>query len=86
MPTRPDACLIEQYIESSPSRPGVEEARLREYGVPVWALIGHYQAVGRDPRQVAADYELPLAAVEAALAYYRRHRAAIDARIAANAA
>ncbi|MGH2458876.1 MAG: hypothetical protein ACRDIY_08410 [Chloroflexota bacterium] len=55
-------------------------------GVPIWALIGYLEAVRGDPTQVADDYAIPREAVSAALAYYRRHRSAIYARIAANAA
>jgi hypothetical protein len=36
--------------------------------------------------QAAADYEIPVEAVEAARAYYRRHRQPLDARIAISAA
>ncbi|HLH22305.1 MAG TPA: DUF433 domain-containing protein [Chloroflexota bacterium] len=81
-----DAELISRYVELDPDRPGPAEARIIGTGVPVWALIGHYQATGRDPAYVAASYDLPLAAVEAALAYYRQHQAVIEARLAANAA
>jgi uncharacterized protein (DUF433 family) len=78
--------LIDHYIELDPHRPGSGEARLKEYGVPVWALVGHMNAVHGQVAQVAEDYDLPYEAVEAALAYYDRHRAAIDARLQANAA
>ena len=78
--------LIQRYVEANPHRPGLDEARLRDYGVPVWALVGHLEAVDDDICQVASDYHLPREAVEAALAYYRRYRPLIDARIAANAA
>ena len=81
-----DLKLIKQWIEANPYRPGVENVRLRQYAVPVWALVGHAQATGRSAEQVAADYEVPREAVEAALAYYRENRNAIDSRIAANAA
>ena len=81
----PDASedLIERWIEPSPYRPCADEARLREYGVAVWALVGYFQAVG-DLHRVAEDYDLPVEAVQAALAYFERHRPAIAARIAAN--
>ena len=78
--------LIAQYIEPNPHHPGVADARLKESGVPVWALIGHYQATGRDPAYVAESYEVPIAAVKAALAYYDQHAAALEARLAENAA
>ncbi len=81
-----DAELIARYIELDPARPGPAEARLRDAGIPVWALIGHYQATGRDPQYVADSYEVPLPAILAVLAYYRLHAAAIEARLDANAA
>ena len=77
--------LITQYIEPNPHYPGIAEARLKRYGVAVWALIGQLPARANDLAQVARDYDVPLEAVEAAYAYYQRHRAVIDARIAANA-
>jgi uncharacterized protein (DUF433 family) len=79
--------LIERHIDASWDRypGGRADARLLDSGVPVWALIGQLEA-GGDLDQVAADYSLPREAVEAALAYYRRHRALIDARILLNTA
>lgn len=32
--------LIARHVEPHPSRPGIAEWRLKERGVPVWALIG----------------------------------------------
>ncbi len=78
--------MIRRYIEPNPPRPGVDEARLVESGVAVWAVIGYLQAAAGDLRRVAEDDDIPLEAVRAALAFYERHRAAIDARIEANAA
>jgi hypothetical protein len=81
-----EADLVSRYIEPNHSRPGVEDARLAEYGVPVWALVGHYTLSGRTPRRSPMTTSCRRMAVEAALAYYRRHKAVIDARIAANLA
>jgi len=83
--TRDDG-LIATYIEQNSQRPGLEEARLKGFGVPVWALVGYYFAVGARLQRVAEDYELPEDAISAALAYYQRYRAFIDARLDANAA
>jgi uncharacterized protein (DUF433 family) len=78
--------LIARYIEDDSRRPGPAEARVRDYGVKVWALVGYYlQAGERNPARVAEAYELPYQAVEAVLAYYHQYQAAIDARLAANA-
>lgn len=60
------------------------EARLRWYGVHVWALIGHLPMVQGDVDRLAQDYRLPREAVEAALAYYEQHREAVDARLLLN--
>jgi len=80
-----DQELIDKYIEPNRDRSSMAEARVAGYGVPVWALGGHLEAVHGDVAQVAHDYRLPLEAVEAALAYYRRHKILIDDRLEANA-
>lgn len=76
--------LIEKWIEPNPWRPGAFDVRVREYGVPVWALVGHGKATGQSVAEVASDYEIPEEAVQAAFAYYEQNRVIIDARIAAN--
>lgn len=75
---------ITEYIEQDPNHPGVYDARLVHYGVPVWALAAHLRANSENIEQVAAEYKLPYEAVEAALAYYHKHEASINARIEAN--
>jgi uncharacterized protein (DUF433 family) len=78
-----DQELIDRFIEldSSGAR---ADARVTGYGVHVWALVGYWQANGRDIDLVARDYELPREAVEAALAFYECHREIIDDRMQAN--
>ena len=76
--------LVATYITQDPQRPGIYNAVVHPEGVPVWALAAHLRALDEDVAQVAAEYQLPQEAVEAALAYYHQHRDAIDARIAAN--
>jgi uncharacterized protein (DUF433 family) len=79
--------LIAHYVEENPHRPGVADVRLvSPYGVPVWAIVGYLDVVEGNLSQVAEDYLVPVEAVKAALAYYRQHKAVIDARISANAA
>jgi uncharacterized protein (DUF433 family) len=70
-----DEELIARYIELDPYRPGLDRARLKEYAVPVWALIGYLRTPGADIERVAADYDVPIDAVKAALAYYHRYQA-----------
>lgn len=76
--------IIARWIEPHPRKRGAEEARLKGSKVSVWAIIGQLRAEGRDVGRVAEDYNVPLGAVEAALAYYEQHQAAIDDRLAAN--
>jgi uncharacterized protein (DUF433 family) len=80
--------LIQRYIDPNWDRypGGRADARLRDSGVPVWALVGHLRVIGNDADQLAADYELSREAVDAALAYYRRHHELIDARLLLNSA
>ncbi|HEX5415435.1 MAG TPA: hypothetical protein VFZ25_07200 [Chloroflexota bacterium] len=78
--------LIAQYIEENPRRQGPANARIMPYGVAVRAIVGYLGAVQGSAKRAAEDYDLPTDAVKAALAYYERHKQAIDARIAANAA
>ncbi|MGI8857144.1 MAG: hypothetical protein ACR2JW_15475 [Thermomicrobiales bacterium] len=84
---RADA-LIAQYIEPHPGNPGIAEYRLRveQNGYPVWAIIGSLPAYGDDIEQAARDYAVSREAIEAARAFYQRHREAIDDRLAANRA
>ena len=77
--------LIARWIEKDPSRPGPANARITDHGASVWALIGYLRAVGDDSSRVAHDYALPDEAIAAAIAYYKRNRAVIDARLTANA-
>jgi len=82
----PDDQLIARYIELDPRHPWPGDARLRDSGVHVWALVGHWlYATDSDAVAVARDYDLPEEAVRAALAYYGRHKGAIDARLDENA-
>jgi uncharacterized protein (DUF433 family) len=77
--------LIARYVAEDPELPGPLHARLKESGEKVWLLIAYLRgAAGGDIARTAADYELPKEAVRAAEAYYRRHKALIDARIAVN--
>jgi uncharacterized protein (DUF433 family) len=81
--TRPltDDELIERYIEPGSTRR--DRARVREQGVPVWALIGYLRVSG-DEAGVAHDYAISDEAMRAALAFFRRNREVIDARLTLN--
>lgn len=80
-PGQADA-LIARYIEPDPLELGPSEAQVVGHGVAVWALMTYLRSVGGDIGRAAGAYRLEPAAVEAAVRYYCRHRALIDARIA----
>ncbi len=80
--SRSDA-LVAAYIEENPNHPDKDEARLKTYGVSVWAIIGYWKGAG-DVAEVAAQFAVPVEAVEAALVYYERYKPHIDNRLAAN--
>ena len=84
---REDQALIERHIAPDPAGRGAAYARLKGYGTPVWALIGYLGGGAKgDVERAATDYEVPPEAVRAALAYYRRHKALIDAKLLLNRA
>ncbi len=58
------------------------EARLCEEGVPVWVIVAYDAAVQHDTCAVADTYHVSPDAVRAARAFYRRHQALLDAKIA----
>lgn len=80
-----DNDLINQFVELNPNRPGLDDARLSGFGVPVWAVVGYWLGYDGDVDRVAREYGVPREAVEAVLEYYRQHKSLIDARIQANA-
>ena len=84
-PAAKEEDIISKWIERDPYHPGKGDARLKEYGVHVWALVGHLPKGDCDIAEVAQAYDIPLEAAEAAFAYYRRHKAFIDDRLEANA-
>lgn len=75
-----------RFIDHQPNAPDPGDAKIAGHGYPVWILIDALAATGGDVGRVAGEYELPDDAVRAAVQFYRRHQAAIDARIRANAA
>jgi uncharacterized protein (DUF433 family) len=80
--------LLEQYVEQNvDAYPGGQaDARLRTSGVSIWAIVAFLPIYSGDPDKVADHFGIARVAVEAALAYYRRHKPYVDARIALNQA
>ncbi len=76
--------ILSDYIRFDPTEPGVDQVRVVPADVPVWVIVAQLEGADGNVAQVAEDYELPREAVEAAIIFYRRNRAAIDARRAEN--
>jgi uncharacterized protein (DUF433 family) len=84
--TTSDDKLIEKWIEPDPWKPWPDEARVKKYGMNVWAIIGYLGGEDGDIEDVARAYDVPAEVIEAAVAYYRRHKGIIDYRLGRNMA
>ncbi len=76
------AKLIGGYIDASH---GILKARIVPEQIHVWAIIGCLQAIDWNEAKTANDHDLPLEAIQAAVAFYWKHSAAIDAYLEMNA-
>jgi uncharacterized protein (DUF433 family) len=81
---RESEALIARHIGPHPMNPGLDEYWLADPGVSVWAVVGAYKVEEGNADEVAAAYHLSREHVDAALAYYARHRDLIDNRLAQN--
>ena len=75
---------LDSYIASTPDvlsgKPCIANTRIAVTHVKAWRL-----ALGMSEAEIAADYNLPIAAVYAAMSYYYAHKAEIDRRDAEEA-
>ena len=80
--------LIERHVDLDTDRypSGRADARLRDSGVSVWAIVAFLGVYGNDLDKLAEHFGLGREEVDAALAYYRRNRRHVDALIALNEA
>ena len=73
--------VLDRHLDATPGvcggKPRLAGHRITVQNVAVWS------GLGQSPDEIAAGYDLPLASVYAALAYYHDHRAEIDADIEA---
>lgn len=71
------------HIEATPGvaggRPRIAGRRITVQNIAIW-----HERLGLDPDEIAAEHDLSLADVHAALAYYFDHREEIDRAIAAD--
>lgn len=75
--------LIEKHIDLDYDRYPYRraDAWLRESGVSIWVIIRSLAMYHGDRDEVARDFDLSQEEIDAALAYYRRHKKYVDARI-----
>jgi uncharacterized protein (DUF433 family) len=79
--------LIEKHVDLHYDRYGGRaEARLKVSGVSVWAIVAYLGIYDGDVDEVARIYDLSSEEVNAALAYYRRNKPYVDARVLLNEA
>lgn len=71
---------LDGHIELTPDtvggRPRIHGRRITVQDIAIW-----HERLGKSPDEIAAEYDLTLGDVHAALAYYFDHREEIDARI-----
>jgi uncharacterized protein (DUF433 family) len=80
-PTEVNETELDAMVEQDPRRPGRHNARMRDYGTHVWALIAALQGSNWNIDQVAKEYHIPEVAIRAAIRYYERNREFIDAEL-----
>jgi uncharacterized protein (DUF433 family) len=79
--------LIEKHVDLNYDRYGGRaDARLKQPGISVWAIVAYLGVYEGDVDKVAWHFELSEEEMEAALAYYRRNKKYVDARVLLNEA
>ena len=72
---------LDDHIELTPDtaggKPRIRGRRIRVQDIAIW-----HERLGKSADEIAAEYDLTLADVYAALAYYFDHREEMDARMA----
>lgn len=76
--------LIARHVAPHPANVGLDEYWLPRAGVSVWAVIGALEANDGNAEAVARLYRLTPEELDAARAFYARHHAMIDNRLAQN--
>lgn len=69
--------VIDRHIEISPEIAG-GKPRIAGHRITVQDIVVWHEHMGRSADEICAEYDLSLADVYAALAYYFDHREAID--------
>jgi hypothetical protein len=74
-----DDALVDAMIEQDPSKPGRHNARFKEYGTHVWAVLGVLRRTNGDIAATAHEWRMPEEAIRAAIRYHERHKELFDA-------
>ena len=74
---------LDQHIDSTPGVAG-GKARIAGRRITVEDIVVWHERLGKSVDEIATDYDLSLADVHAALAYYFDHRAEIDKQMTEN--
>src|ERR671922_2190789 len=72
---------LDQHIEITPGVAG-GKPRIAGHRITVQNIVIWHERLGMSADEIAAEYDLTLADIYAALAYYFDHREEIDARMA----
>jgi len=71
---------LDAHIEATEGvvggRPRIAGRRISVQDIVIW-----HEWLGRSPEEIAADHDLTLADIHAALAYYYEHKEAVDAAL-----
>jgi uncharacterized protein (DUF433 family) len=79
------AQVIDKHIEITPGISG-GKPRIAGHRITVQNIVIWHERMGLSADEISAEYDLPLAAVYAALSYYFDHREEIERRIEEDAA
>ena len=77
------AIALDRYIEITPGIRG-GRPRIAETRITVADIVLMYLRLGQSLEEIAGKYDLPLAAVYAAMAYYYDHQAELDQSMSAD--
>jgi uncharacterized protein (DUF433 family) len=72
---------LDEHIEINPAVAG-GKPRIAGHRITVQNIVVWHERLGRNIDEIAADYDLTLSDIHAALAYYFDHQAEIDKSIA----
>ena len=72
--------MLGQHIEVTPGIAG-KKPRVAEHRITVQNIVIWHERIGKSIDEIATEYDLTLADVHAALAYYYGHRSEIDCDI-----